>query len=131
MSEKTLLLVDDDPDDIMLLQEAIHFINKDFTFVEADNGLKALDYLKKEKEHDRLPCLIILDINMPVLDGREVLAVLKNDLALKNIPVVVFSTSSNAADLAYCKNFGVDLISKPFDMQELSKRAEELLTYCK
>lgn len=130
MSNKSLLLVDDDPDDIMMLQEAIQSIDPDFTFLEASDGLQALNSLKELKQHNKLPCLIILDINMPILDGRKTLSILKNDEGLKHIPVVVFSTSSNHADRAYCNKHGVELISKPFDMMQLTLKAEELIRHC-
>jgi len=129
MTTKTLFLVDDDADDLMMLKDAIQSIDASYNFVESTDGLSALNYLKGLSEKE-FPCLVILDINMPILDGREVLAIVKNDSRLKEIPVVIFTTSSNPADKAYCQKFEVDLITKPFDMPQLMSKAEVLLQYC-
>ncbi len=130
MNPRLILLVDDDPDDLMLIKEAINTIDSKFDFHEATDGRRALDYLRALDAVDKHPCLIVLDINMPVLGGRDVLAIIKNDPGLKHIPIVVFSTSSNPADVEYCKRFGVELITKPFDMMLLIEAAKRLISYC-
>ena len=130
MNPRLILLVDDDPDDIMLIKEAINSVDGTFQFQEATDGRHALNFLRALDSVDKHPCLIVLDINMPVLGGRDMLAILKNDPGLKDIPVVVFSTSSYSADIEYCKQFGVELITKPFDMHVLIEAAERLIKYC-
>jgi CheY-like chemotaxis protein len=126
----TILLVDDDPDDLQLLKEAIRDVDANFNLEEAKDGQNALHFLQDGAD-DRLPCLIVLDINMPVLDGREMLAILKKDERLKKIPVVFFTTSSNPADMHYCRQFDVDLIIKPFNMNLFTEAARKILTYCR
>ena len=121
------LLVDDDPDDIMLLRDAVQSFDNNIQFAEAVNGRKAINYLNDAKLQDRLPDLIVLDINMPVLNGREVIALISKDEQLKKIPLVVFSTSSHAGDLMYCKEHAVDLIVKPFGMKLLMDIASGLV----
>ena len=130
MNPRLIFLVDDDPDDLMLIKEAINTIDKKFDFQEATDGRHALNFLRALDSVDKHPCLIVLDINMPVLGGRDVLAIIKNDPGLKHIPVVVFSTSSNPADTEYCMQFGVELITKPFDMSLLIAAAKRLIAYC-
>ena len=125
-----IFLVDDDLDDAMLLKEAIQSTNDRFTFEHSLDGRTALELLKKAATDHELPCLVVLDINMPVLDGRELLAILKKEEELKKVPVVVFTTSSNPADLNYCKKFGVELIVKPFNMSMLKDIAKKILPYC-
>lgn len=126
-----ILLVDDDADDLMLIQEAILELDNSFRFHEAHDGRHALNYLRSLAEGESYPGLIVLDINMPVLDGREMLAILKSDPALKEIPVVVFSTSSNPSDIEYCRQFKVDLLTKPFDMSRLMEAAGKIISYCR
>jgi CheY-like chemotaxis protein len=121
------LLVDDDPDDIMLLRDAVQFFDNNIQFAEAVNGRKAINYLNDAKLQDRLPDLIVLDINMPVLNGREVIAMINKDEQLKQIPLVVFSTSSHTGDLMYCKEHAVELIVKPFGMKLLMDIASGLV----
>lgn len=130
MNPRLILLVDDDPDDLMLIKEAINSLGQDFQFQEATDGRHALNFLRALDSVDKHPCLIVLDINMPVLGGRELLGILKAEPGLKHIPIVVFSTSSNAADVEYCKQFGVELITKPFDMTLLTEAAKRLISYC-
>ena len=125
-----ILLIDDDMDDIMLLKEALISINKDCRILEALDGRKALASLKEARNNDQLPNLIVLDISMPLLDGRELLAILKSEEKLKDLPIVVMTTSSNISDINYCKQFNVDLITKPVELPFLYKTAERLLSYC-
>ena len=126
-----ILLVDDDIDDRLLLKEALISINNNCLVLEALDGRKALIWLRDASDKHMLPDLIVLDISMPVLDGKKLLAILKSEEKLKNVPIVVFTTSSNIADINYCKQFNVDLITKPFELSLLYKIAEKLLSYCK
>ena len=129
MNEQPLfLLVDDDPDDIMLLKDAILSIDDNIRFAEAMDGRAALNYLKKAEQQEALPRLVVLDINMPILNGREVIAIIKKEAKLKEIPVVVFSTSSYPGDVSYCREHGVELIVKPFGMKVLMDIAKKLIT---
>jgi CheY-like chemotaxis protein len=130
MNSRLILLVDDDPDDLMLIKEAINSVDGKFDYQEATDGRHALNFLRALDSVDKHPCLIVLDINMPVLGGRDLLAIIKNDQGLKHIPVVVFTTSSNPADAEYCTQFGVELITKPFDMTKLIEAARRLISYC-
>jgi len=125
-----ILLVDDDPDDMTFLREAIESLNKEFHISECKDGRTALNYLKEKKKSNELPCLVVLDINMPILDGREVLAIMRSDIELKNIPVVIFTTSSNPADIQYFAQFHVQLFSKPFNLANLKDTAEKIVAYC-
>jgi CheY-like chemotaxis protein len=126
-----ILLVDDDADDIMLLKQVLLSLNKDCQVNEARDGQKALAALKEARSQNTLPNLIVLDIRMAVMDGRELLAIIKSEEKLNQIPLVVFTTSSNITDINYCKQFNVDLITKPFELPLLYKAAAKLLTYCK
>ena len=126
-----ILLVDDDIDDIILLKEALISIDNNCRVAEALDGRKALILLKEARDNNLLPSLVVLDISMPALDGRELLAILKSEEKLKDLPVVILTTSSNISDINYCKQFNVDLITKPFELSLLYKIAEKLLSYCK
>jgi CheY-like chemotaxis protein len=126
-----ILLVDDDADDIMLLKQALLSLDKDCQVNEARDGQKALAALKEAGSQNALPNLIVLDIRMAVMDGRELLAIIKSEEKLKKIPLVVFTTSSNITDINYCKQFNVDLITKPFELSLLYTAAAKLLAYCK
>ena len=132
MNRKPLiLLVDDDPDDLMLLKDAIDSLGEEYQFMEAYDGRSALNLLRQANMDGNLPCLVVLDINMPILDGREMLAIMKSDPILKDVNVVVFSTYSNPTDINYCKQFNVNMFSKPFNITLLKDVAQKIVQFCK
>src|SRR5687768_4474846 len=92
---------DDDLDDLELVKDAFAQYSKNVEVITATDGSKALSHLSNLKKYDTLPCLIILDINMPVMNGKEVLLRLREMDHLSDVPVVLFSTSSQPLD----KNF--------------------------
>lgn len=127
---KTIVCVDDDQDDLMMLRQAIEDIGTDHQIVEAFDGVHALELLRQMKERSELPCLIVLDINMPRLDGKQTLINIKKDQELSSIPVVLFSTSNSPMDKTFCKAKNVELHTKPFDFKSLYSTANKLLSYC-
>ena len=125
------MCVDDDPDDLVMLREAINEIGAGFQIHEAFDGVHALELLRQMQNEGSLPCLIVLDINMPRMDGKQTLVALQNDKTFASIPVVLFSTSSSALDITFSKAKHVELITKPIDYKALRKAAGKLLSYCK
>lgn len=126
---RIVLCVDDDPDDRELIRNAIFKIDPSFTVAHATNGKEALQYLTRAEESD-LPCLVILDINMPVMDGKQTLVEIKRNDKWNEVPVVVFSTSAHPSDLFFCQQFGVELVTKPADFNKITTEAERLLQHC-
>ena len=130
MSEKntvTLLIAEDDPEDRLLTEEALEdagFIQLSY-FVE--DGEELLDFLKRRGVYqhlmgEKLPRLIMLDLNMPRLDGREALKEIKSDPELKRIPVVAFTTSKSEEDILKTYDLGVSsFITKPVSYDDLVK----------
>ncbi|MGB3204803.1 MAG: response regulator [Crinalium sp.] len=98
---KTIFLVEDNRGDIRLIEEALKSSSLPHKVVSVRNGLDAMYYLRQEGEYTDAvrPDLILLDLNLPKKDGREVLAEIKADPVLKRIPVVVLTTSSNEDDI--------------------------------
>lgn len=88
---RKILLGEDDPDDTDLFHEALKDIDNSIELYPAENGKEVLKWLTQEKAK---PQLIFLDINMPEMDGWECLTALKDDISFKNIPVIMYSTSS-------------------------------------
>jgi CheY-like chemotaxis protein len=129
-TSKTVLCVDDDADDRDIVCYTIAQIDPSLKVIHAEDGAAALDYLKKAKEEEALPCLVILDINMPRMDGKQALSEIKKDDQLATLPVVVFSTSSNPTDKMYCERYGVELITKPTTMHMIQDEVKRLLQHC-
>lgn len=121
-----VLLVDDDLTDRELFLDAINLAGKRYSVTEASNGQEAIDYLTTG---DKLPDLIILDLNMPVKDGRETLKEIKQHDIYKSIPVCIMSTSSANFDIVNAYDAGANLfLVKPFDFKELIEMLSSLLT---
>jgi CheY-like chemotaxis protein len=127
---KAILYADDDPDDLALFREAVTALGEQYYIIEAMDGIHALELLRQMQESNELPCLIVLDINMPRLDGKQTLVALQNHPLFSSIPVVLFSTSSSVLDKTFSQSKKVELITKPFDFKTLYDIAGKLLSYC-
>lgn len=123
-----ILCVDDDPDDREMIHDVLKATDPRLQVVEASDGREALDYLRSQEGLAHPPSLIILDMNMPRLSGRETLAILKSEAETESIPVVVFTTSNADADNAFCSRFGVEMITKPPTYDELKSVVQRFLT---
>lgn len=120
---------DDDPDDLQMMREILAKNKRNFDITEVRNGKEAMVYLEKI-EKDDYPCLIILDINMPVLDGKETLTLLKRDDRFSKIPVVIFTTSASELDRLFCRRLGTEMITKPPSFDNLESTVLKILDYC-
>ena len=133
VAEVIILIAEDDADDRFLLQTA--FEEKGYTeklqFVE--NGIELMDYLGKGKTpipREDYPRIILLDLNMPKKDGREVLKELKQSEMWRKIPVVVFTTTKNEAEISRCYELGANTyIVKPANFDELLRTIEHIRAY--
>lgn len=123
----TVLMAEDDPDDRLFVEEAFRNAQCFGRLRFVDNGEELMDYLYRrgrfEDPHlSPKPALILLDLNMPKKDGREALLEIKNDPELKNIPVVVWTTSSLEEDMAICSAAGADgYFTKPSAYSEMTE----------
>ncbi|MBV9986927.1 MAG: response regulator [Chitinophagaceae bacterium] len=112
-----ILLVDDDLDDQGLFLDALQEIDADARLIAAINGIDAIDKLKRM---EKLPDLIFLDLNMPLMNGMQFLQELKRSAIWKDIPVIMYSTSSYKKDIDTALKAGaMDYIVKPFSFGEL------------
>ena len=119
-----ILLVEDNPGDARLAREAFRDAKVRNTLHWVDNGQEAMDFLRKEGKHARVtrPDLILLDLNLPGKDGREVLAEIKEDADLKRIPVVILTVSKNEEDVLKTYNLHANcFIIKPIDLNQFIK----------
>ena len=116
-----ILLIEDNPGDVRLTQEAFKEGNMAIELEVVMDGVEAIKYLRKESPYqDKItPDLILLDLNLPKRDGREVLQEIKTDDLLKRIPVVVLTTSNAEQDILKSYNLHVNCyINKPVDFDK-------------
>jgi two-component system response regulator len=130
MSEGTILLVDDSPDDVALTLRAFR-TNRITNKVDvASDGEEALDYLLRENERRPKPVLILLDINLPKVSGLEVLRQIRTDERTRLLPVVVLSTSSEDRDIVESYNLGANsYVRKPVVFNEFVDAVKVLGLY--
>jgi len=135
LSGRPILMVDDDADDRMLTEKALRKNRVINPIQFLTDGEELLDYLKRkgrfaEAAASPRPCFILLDLNMPKMDGRKALLFVKSDPELKKIPVVVLSTSSAEEDILRSYNLGANsFITKPVSYDGLVSMMESLKNY--
>jgi CheY-like chemotaxis protein len=113
----TILYADDDNDDRELMSEALHKIDPSISFLTANDGQNALDLLNESND---LPDYIFLDVNMPVMDGKKCLVELKKDERLRDIPVVIYSTTMDNSEIKQLYSLGASsFIHKPNNFNDL------------
>lgn len=119
MYKPLILIAEDDQDDALMLKDAFSEINQDaVTFLE--NGKLLIEHLQKLLTDKTLPSLILVDLNMPILDGRGVIKELKKRVETKDIPLVVLSTSKNKDDMESVFALGADdFFTKPASFSDL------------
>lgn len=130
----TILMADDDDDDYLLTKKALKESKLLNTLVRVKDGEELIDYLYARGEYEgqkvSRPGVILLDLNMPRMDGREALKVIKSDPKLSNIPVVVFTTSKAEEDVYRSYQLGGNsFITKPVTFENLIKVMKTLGLY--
>ncbi|BAY19502.1 response regulator receiver protein [Anabaenopsis circularis NIES-21] len=132
---KPLLVVEDSNEDFKMLQRLMRRLAVQNPIYRCTNGDEVLDLLYQEKSSQNpnsipTPSVILLDLNLPGIDGRDILERLKQDISLKKIPIVVFTTSSNPKDIEFCYQKGANgYLVKPMDAQELQKTVQAFVDY--
>lgn len=131
IKEKNIVLyADDDPDDLDFVKDAFRQYTSNVELVSFINGARVLSYLQNLPEPEPLPCLIILDINMPVLNGKEVLVQLRKISRLSAVPVVLFTTSSQQQDKAFAEKYNAGFITKPLDARQMDLIINQFVEHC-
>jgi len=127
-----LLIAEDSDEDFEVLKLLMQQMKVQNPIHRCTNGDKVLDFVYQEGEQPAasLPSVILLDLNLPGTDGREVLEQLKQDQSFKEIPIVVFTTSSNPKDIEFCYQKGANgYLIKPVDSAELERTVQAFVDY--
>jgi CheY-like chemotaxis protein len=127
-----ILLVEDNPGDIRLVREALSECKVKHQLEVVVDGVKALKYLRREKSslNGSLPDLILLDLNLPKKDGREVLMEIKQDTDLRHIPVIIFSSSEAEEDILSSYDHHANCyVCKPLDLDAFIEVIELIIRF--
>jgi CheY-like chemotaxis protein len=128
-----ILIAEDDADDRFLIQTAFDEKGYDDKLEFVENGVELLSYLNDaqiSEKRDLMPRIILLDLNMPKKDGRQVLREIKQHQVFKKIPIVVFTTTKNEKEIIRCYELGANsYIVKPSTFDDLLSAVEQIHTY--
>ncbi|MBS1563486.1 MAG: response regulator [Bacteroidetes bacterium] len=125
-----VLYADDDAEDRELVAEAFKPYAHHVEVVTFPNGITLLSHLRNVPPLDPSPCLIIIDINMPLLNGRETLEQLRQMDRYDSVPVVLFTTSSMPQDKNFALRHKAGFITKPIDIGQLEQITDQFISHC-
>ncbi len=125
-----VIYADDDADDLELVQDAFKQYSNDVEVITFFDGEQALSHLQKLNHTDPKPCLIILDVNMPGLSGKEVLVKLREMEAYSSVPVVLFTTSNQPTDKNFALKYGAGFITKPLELKQMEMITDQFIDHC-
>jgi CheY-like chemotaxis protein len=127
MKTKSILLVEDNPDDVQLTRHALQKNNITNEFVVASDGVEAMDYLRRSEE---TPALILLDLKLPRMNGLEVLHAIRADPRLRLLPVVMLTSSKEDQDIVRSYANGANsYVRKPVDFEQFNEAVRQLGLY--
>jgi CheY-like chemotaxis protein len=118
-----ILVVDDDPGDVLMIEEALEDSDVDKVIDVVNDGQEAMEFLRREGRHTeaKRPDVILLDLNMPRMDGRQVLGAVKRDEDLRTIPIVVLTTSNADTDIVGSYTLQANAyVTKPIDLDDFN-----------
>lgn len=122
-----ILFIEDDVIEVMKFNRVLQTLQLNHCVLEANNGEEALQVLKTKKQ---IPDIIILDLNMPKLNGIEFLTILKSDNFFKYIPAIILTTSNNHKDVKECYKIGIaGYVVKPLKYEDYKERIKTILEY--
>ena len=127
-----ILLAEDNPDDVFFTREAFDSARVRVNLHHVDNGVKCLQFLRKQNEYAGMPSpdLILLDMHMPLMNGAEVLNAIVSDEQLRHIPVVVLTTSNEAADIQRMYKMRCNAyLTKPVNFDNFTKAIAQLTDF--
>jgi CheY-like chemotaxis protein len=129
-SKSLVLYADDDPDDRMLIKEAFHNYTQSIELKTFNDGIDLLKYVEHSYEFEPLPCLVILDINMPRMNGKEVLRKIRSIQEYDEVPVILFSTSTLPSEMAFARSFDAGFLTKPLYTEQIYQLVDRMIDHC-
>lgn len=129
-SKHLVVYADDDHDDLELVRESFDKYARNVELVSFEDGRKTLQFLKKLIQENTTPCLIILDINMPGMDGRDLLKTIREMDHFQDTPIVLFTTSSQPNDKSYARQYNAGFMTKPLSFKQMDLITDQFIEHC-
>lgn len=130
-NQQLIICAEDDPEDFQLFWETASTLHPSLHIVHAENGEVLLKKLEKFVNEGKKPCLIIMDVNMPIMDGREALMQIQKHEQWREIPVAIYTTSSKELYKDLEQQYGAKVFMKPVTYTDIIETVKSLLSYCK
>jgi two-component system, chemotaxis family, response regulator Rcp1 len=127
-----ILVVEDNPGDARLIEEVLRVYKDNYNLHLVEDGVEAMNFLHKEGKYSNSPRpdLILLDLNLPRKDGREVLAEIKSDVSFKMIPVVIMTTSQAEEDIIKAYSLHANcFVTKPLELDQFNKTIKSIVEF--
>jgi CheY-like chemotaxis protein len=125
-----VLYADDDNDDLQLVLDAFSPYSSRVEVVTVKDGTEVLSFLSNLSPSEVSPCLIILDINMPRMSGKETLMHLRKMDRFKSVPVMLFTTSSLGGDRDFAARYDAGFLTKPIDLRQMQATTSQFIDHC-
>ncbi|MGZ3922441.1 MAG: response regulator [Flavisolibacter sp.] len=125
-----VLYADDDPEDVELISDAFLSYSQNIELMTFPDGIELLNFIQSINPFHAAPCLFILDINMPRLNGKETLRRLRRMESFADVPAVLFSTSSLPADAAFAQNLNAGFVTKPLHSNQIYVIVDQIIEHC-
>ena len=129
--DKYILYADDDMDDQETLKDTLLEVAPEISLVSVQDGIQLLDFLNSLPPGSKFPCLLLVDMNMPKINGIEALKILKADPVYKDLPVIVFSTAETHSWIQMAKELGAeDYVIKPVSFERMREVTTQFADHC-
>jgi CheY-like chemotaxis protein len=129
-AKNVILYAEDDEDDQQLVKDYLLDYSDDIEIVIRNNGADAVSYLNNLPESKPAPCLIILDVNMPKMNGIEALKQIRKIKRYAKTPAILFTTSSQLLDKDFATQYNAGFITKPINSTQMKRIVEKFVAYC-
>ena len=130
MKSRYVIFADDDADDLELITGFFKQFNREISVLEFKDGKEVLKFLDDFALNANAPMLIILDINMPRMNGKETLMAIRKHPNYQHIPVMLYSTSNDNRDKLFCQKFNASWVNKPSDVEGVKQIARIIADFC-
>lgn len=125
-----IFYLDDDADDLEYVKESFLKLESQVEVITFQDAARFLTYVKNYPQNEVLPCLIIVDLNMPKYNGWQIVDVLQTLNGFKEIPMVIFTTSSSLPDRSFAEKYNLGFVTKPIDAKQMAVITDKFLHYC-
>jgi CheY-like chemotaxis protein len=129
-SKNFVFYADDDPDDLQLVLESFSHYANNVEVITASDGGEALRFFQEADDSVPTPCLIILDINMPEVNGKDLLVKIRQMERFADVPVVLFTTSTQPMDMIFAKKYNAGFVTKPLNVKQMEIITDQFIDHC-